>query len=174
MAVTRTLLRSIADKELSPKGIMGDLNKSLAFNNESNMFVTFFLGVIDLRTGIMQFANAGHNPPVIIKRHGEVSMFEQAKAIPLGLFEDFVFTESSMQLHEGDKIFAYTDGVNEAENQHEELFGDERMLQTIQANHKAHPKELIITMEKAVLSHVKDHPQSDDITMMTILYNGKT
>jgi phosphoserine phosphatase RsbU/P len=174
MAVTRTLLRSIADKDLSPKGIMGDLNKSLAFNNESNMFVTFFLGVIDLRTGILQFANAGHNPPVIIKRHGEVSMFEQAKAIPLGLFEDFAFTESSMQLHEGDKIFAYTDGVNEAENQHEELFGDERMLQTIQENQQAHPKDLIITMEKAVLSHVKDHPQSDDITMMTILYNGKT
>lgn len=174
MAVTRTLLRSIADKELSAKGIMEGLNKSLSFNNESNMFVTFFLGIIDLRTGIMQYANAGHNPPVIIKNKGEVRMFDKAKAIPLGLFEDFVFPELSLQLNEGDKIFAYTDGVNEAENQHEELFGDERMLRIIEGNQQAHPKDMILNMEHAILSFVNDHTQSDDITMMTILYNGKT
>ena len=111
MAVTLTLLRSIADKELSAKGIMEGLNKSLLFNNESNMFVTFFLGIIDLQTGIMQYANAGHNSPVIIKCKGEVRMFDKAKAIPLGLFEDFDFPELSLQLNEGDKIFAYTDGA---------------------------------------------------------------
>ncbi len=174
MAVTRTLLRSIADKESSAKGIMEGLNKSLASNNESNMFVTFFLGIIDLRTGIMQYANAGHNPPVIIKPDGQVRMFDKAKAIPLGLFEDFDFPELSLQLNEGDKIFAYTDGVNEAENQQEELFGDDRMLHIIQQNRDKHPKELILHLEEAVLSFVNDHTQSDDITMMTILYNGKT
>ncbi len=173
MAVTRTLLRSIADQEVSPKAIMQALNRSLAYNNESNMFVTFFLGIIDLNTGLLQYANAGHNPPVLIRNNGEVSMFEQAKAIPLGLFEDFIFPELSMQLNNGDKIFSYTDGVNEAENQHEELFGDDRMLKVIEAHLDAHPKVLIEKMMEAVETHVKDFPQSDDITMMTILHNGE-
>lgn len=173
MAVTRTLLRSIADKEKSPQGIMKSLNKSLAYNNESNMFVTFFLGIIDLYSGNMMYSNAGHNPPVWIKANGETSLINQARAIPLGLFEDFIFTESSLQLEHGDKIFAYTDGVNEAENNSEEFFGDDSMLAIIENNLNAKPKALITKMTAAIENHVMDHPQSDDITMMAILYDGK-
>lgn len=173
MAVTRTLLRSISDKEKSASAIMENLNKSLAYNNESNMFVTFFLGILDLNTGSLNYSNAGHNPPVIISNNGNVVMFETARAIPLGLFEDFKYTESEIKLTFGDMIFAYTDGVTEAENEKSILFGEDLMIETIKKSPThAHPRDLIKLMEVAIDDHVKGFPQSDDITMMTIKYNG--
>ena len=171
MAVTRTLLRSISDKEESPSRIMENLNKSLAYNNESNMFVTFFLGILDLETGLLQYANAGHNPPVLITCQNDIRMFETANAIPLGLFEDFAYPESQLQLNNGDMIFAYTDGVNEAENEQAILFGDEQMLHQLGKCKDPNPASLIHCLETAIESHVKGFPQSDDITMMTIMYN---
>lgn len=173
MAVTRTLVRSISDKESNPSVIVSNLNKSLALNNESSMFVTFFLGVLDLETGMLKYTNAGHNPPVIIRGNGNVDMFETTKFIPVGLFEDFEYRESSMQLEAGDKIFLYTDGVNEAENKDSMLFGDARLLEVIRNNVNASPRELIHRMEEGVMAHVNGHKQSDDITMMTIVYNGQ-
>lgn len=173
MAVTRTLLRSVADKVSSAAEIMENLNKSLAFNNESSMFVTFFLGIVDLENGKLQFSNAGHNPPVLIKRNGEVSLFETAKAIPLGLFEDFVYPASEIDLTNGDMIFAYTDGVTEAENEQSQLFGKSKMVDVIRNFKKSsNPGDLILEMEIAIDAHVKGSLQSDDITMMSILYNG--
>lgn len=172
MAMTRTLLRTISDKEKQPGAIMKALNKSLAHNNESNMFVTFFLGILDLKTGRLTYANAGHNPPVLICSKGGVEVFEPAKTIPLGLFEDFDYADASMELSPGDKIFTYTDGVSEAENQEKELFGEERMMAVLQGNRNLPPRECIALMEEAVDAHVKDYPQSDDLTMMSILYKG--
>lgn len=173
MAMTRTLLRTIADKEKSPARIMETLNRSLAFNNESNMFVTFFLGILDLRTGKLTYANAGHNPPLILrKENGKAEVFEPAKSIPLGLFEDFVYAEATREMQPGDKLFAYTDGVSEAENAAEELFGEDRMEQMLLLCREERPRGIIEKMEAAIDGHVKEHPQSDDITMLTIAFNG--
>lgn len=172
MAMTRTLLRTIADREKSPARIMEALNRSLAFNNESNMFVTFFLGILDLRTGNLHFANAGHNPPVILPANGGTKTFEAAKSIPLGLFEDFIYQDATLQLDPGDKIFAYTDGVSEAENKLNELFDEVRMLAILEKHGQASPRDLIRLMDAAIDLHVGEHPQSDDITMLTVAYNG--
>ncbi len=172
MAMTRTLLRTISDKESEPGAILSALNRSLSFNNESNMFVTFFLGIINLKTGMLKYANAGHNPPVLIHPGGEVEVFEPAGAIPLGLFEAYEYKGASMQLQPGDAIFTYTDGVSEAENQSMELFDETRMLDVLKAHGRMSPRELIDLLEHAVSEHVKDHEQSDDITMMSILFNG--
>lgn len=172
MAVTRTLVRSISDKEFAPSMIVSSLNKSLSSNNESSMFVTFFLGVLDLETGELRYSNAGHNPPVIIRKTGDVAMFEKTKFIPVGLFEDFEYGESSIQLGPGDKIFLYTDGVSEAENAESKLFGDENLMDIIRENVNASPRDLIHKMEEALALHVKGFTQSDDITMMTIVHNG--
>ncbi|MEI7831468.1 MAG: SpoIIE family protein phosphatase [Prolixibacteraceae bacterium] len=172
MAVTRTLVRSISDKEVSPSVIVTSLNKSLSDNNESSMFVTFFLGVLDLKTGLLKYCNAGHNPPVIIRGKGDVVMFEKTKYIPVGLFEDFDYQELSLQLEDGDKIFLYTDGVSEAENADNKLFGDDTLMNIVSQNAKATPRDLIHTMEAEIASHVNGFTQSDDITMMTIVYNG--
>ncbi len=172
MAMTRTLLRTIADREKSPALIMESLNRSLAFNNESNMFVTFFMGIIDLRTGILSFSNAGHNPPVLLSATGENKAFDISKSIPLGLFEDFKYTESSLQLNPGDRIFAYTDGVTEAENKSDELFEEDRMFSILEKQRQSSPRDMIRLMSVAIEDHVGEHPQSDDITMLTVAYNG--
>lgn len=172
MAVTRTLVRSISDNVHSPLAIMESLNKSISQNNDSNMFVTLFLGVLDLKTGELQYSNAGHNPPVLIRKRGEAIMFEKTKFIPAGLFEDFKYGESSIQLEPGDKLFLYTDGVSEAENSQGELFGEQAIMQIITNNITARPQELIDKMSEEISGHVNGYTQSDDITMMTIVYNG--
>lgn len=172
MAMTRTLLRTISDRESEPGKILESLNKSLAFNNESSMFVTFFLGILDLKTGMLQYANAGHNPPVLIRNKSEVEEFETATGIPLGLFEEYEYSSESRQLKPGDKIFAYTDGVSEAENAKHELFEEENVMAELKACSDRDTRGLIAGMETAVQSHVNGYEQSDDITMMAVHYKG--
>jgi sigma-B regulation protein RsbU (phosphoserine phosphatase) len=172
MAVTRTLVRSISDNVHSPSTIVESLNRSISQNNDSNMFVTLFLGVLDLKTGELLYTNAGHNPPVLIRKNGETFMFEKTKFIPAGLFEDFKYGESSLKLESGDKLFLYTDGVSEAENVQGDLFGEHSVMQIINNNINARPQELINIMGNEISAHVNGYTQSDDITMMTIVYNG--
>jgi sigma-B regulation protein RsbU (phosphoserine phosphatase) len=172
MAVTRTLLRTIADTTQSPSEMLNTLNKSLAFNNKANMFVTFFLGILDLETGELKFANAGHNPPLLIKSNGEVELFEVAGGIPLGLFSSYEYPESTITLSAGDKIFGFTDGVNEAENAQEEQFEDERILEYITKFANKNPRELVDAMSVELEDFVQGYVQSDDITMMAVAFNG--
>lgn len=170
MAVTRTLLRSIADKMKTVRSITKILNESLAMNNDSCMFVTFFLGILDLKHGILKYTNAGHNPPVVIRKGGEVMQLASNNSIPLGLDEHFYFEEAEISLNAGDKLFLFTDGVSEAENIQSVLFGEDRVIKEIEKLKNAGPKALIHGMESAIDDHVADFPQSDDITMMTIMY----
>lgn len=173
MAVTRTLLRSTADKEKSAAEIVSSINTTLSLNNDSNMFVTFFLGILDIQKGELKYCNAGHNPPVLIRNQQEVSFFNITKAIPLGLFENYVYAEESIQVNPNDQLFLYTDGLTEAEDVHNNLVGDAQLLQVIRDHASAPPKELIEVVTKAVADHVKGHTQSDDLTMMSISYHGK-
>ena len=135
------------------------------------MFVTFFLGVLNLETGELSYCNAGHNPPVIIRKDGSAVMIEKTKFIPVALFEDFQYEELTLQLRHGDKVFLYTDGVTEAENADNKLFGDEKLMEIVRENIAVSPRELINKVEEAVAIHVDGYTQSDDITMMTIFYN---
>jgi sigma-B regulation protein RsbU (phosphoserine phosphatase) len=172
MAVTRALLRSVADKEHVPEMILGNLNKSLSVNNDSCMFVTFFCGILNLDTGMLSFSNAGHNAPCVIRANGETEMLTMPVSIPLGIQDDYSFTGHTFQLNKGDKIFAYTDGVSEAENSSQELFGEDAIIKVIQKNSQCDPRTLIKNMEAALDEHVAGYDQSDDITMMTISYAG--
>lgn len=172
MAVTRTLLRSVADKNGSPAAFVNSLNRSLSYNNESSMFVTFFVGVLNLKNGEVRFANAGHNPPVIIRSGGEVEMLELKKSIPIGLFDNMQFSESSVRLRKGDKFFMYTDGVTEAEDCSMNLYSTERLLKVLKENKQELPEALIKSVGKDLNLHVCSNPQSDDITMMAIIYYG--
>lgn len=172
MAVTRTLLRSVADKHKTSAQIVSSINKTLSFNNESNMFVTFFLGILDIKTGELKYCNAGHNPPVVIRNREDVSFFNITKAIPIGLFEDYNYTEEVMQLAVGDQVFLYTDGLTEAEDVNNNLFGDNLLLQILHEHACGTPHQLIEEATKAVALHVNGHIQSDDLTMMSIIYYG--
>ena len=172
MAVTRTLLRSVADKDKTTAEIVSSINKTLSFNNESNMFVTFFLGILDIHKGELKYCNAGHNPPILIKNKKDVSYFNITKAIPVGLFDTYEYTEESIRIAPDDQIFLYTDGLTEAEDVNNNLFGDDLLLQVIGQHAAASPREMIEAATKAVADHVKGHTQSDDLTMMSISYFG--
>lgn len=173
MAVTRTLLRSTANKEKSTAEIVNSINKTLSLNNESNMFVTFFLGVLDIREGVLKYCNAGHNPPILIRNKKDVSYFNITKGIPVGLFDTYAYTEESILMAPDDQIFLYTDGLSEAEDANNNLFGDDLLLQVIGQHASASPRSMIEAATAAVADHVKGHTQSDDLTMMSIIYHGK-
>lgn len=173
MAITRTLLRTIAPKQHSPREIVKALNQSLSQGNESSMFVTFFLGIIDIENGHLRYANAGHNPPAIIHAGGDVELFETSKDIPIGLFENYDFNESDRYLAKDDRIFLYTDGITEAENWEQELYSEQRLIDTLSSLKTLVPIEIVMSVAKDVVVHVNDNLQSDDLTMMCIIYSGR-
>ncbi|HKK09969.1 MAG TPA: SpoIIE family protein phosphatase, partial [Bacteroidales bacterium] len=173
MAVTRTLLRSLAPKQRSPKKIADALNNSLAQGNESSMFVTFFLGILDIETGELKYTNAGHNPPILMQDGNGTEYFEITKDIPVGLFEDYNYTEMERTIRKNDRIFFYTDGITEAENLKEELYSDEKLLHLLTSTESLSPAEIINVVEQDVKTHVGDNEQSDDLTMMCVIYYGK-
>ena len=172
MAVTRTLLRSLAPNQLSTAVIVNALNKSLSAGNESNMFVTFFLGILDVESGILKYSNAGHNPPLLVHPDGATEFFELTKDIPVGLFDDFDYGEKERVLSKNDKLFLYTDGVTEAEDAEEKLYSDQKLIDCVKFNYKSQPKELIYVVAEDIALHVKGNQQSDDLTMLSIVYYG--
>lgn len=173
MAITRTLLRTIAPNQPKASIIVNTLNNSLVSGNESSMFVTFFIGILNIETGHLNYVNAGHNPPVIIHPNEEPEMFEITNQIPLGLFADFDYTRKQRTLKNGDRLFLYTDGITEAENCDQELYSDKRLLNILSEVKNLEPVEIVMKVAEDVVVHVNDYLQSDDLTMMCIIFNGK-
>ncbi len=169
MAVTRSLFRSLSSYVNSPAQIVSQMNDSLAGEgNDQNMFVTLFLGILDLSSGKLMYCNAGHDAPVWLSALGEsgLSYLPCAPNLPLGVLSCFTYTEQFAQLKAGDALFLYTDGLTEAENSAHELFGKERMLQVIgnMASGSSSP-DLVDAMTKGIRTFVKEAEQSDDLTM---------
>ena len=166
MAVTRSLFRTLATHEKSPGRIVTAMNESMSDMNESMMFVTFFCGVLDMKSGHLCYCNAGHNAPVILNT--TKSLLPVVSNIPLGIVAGAAFQEQETDMRYDDALFLYTDGVTEAENAKHELFGDTRMLNTLSGlkGSRSHLEE----MQKAIDVFVGDAPQSDDITMLIIHY----
>ena len=168
MAVTRFLFRNVASYTQHPHQIAVALNEALSTNNDAGMFVTLFLAVLDLRSGHLSFSNAGHNPPLLVG-DAVVSTLSCDANIPVGVMSGFDYTEQHLQLHPGDSIFLYTDGLNEAEDSHHQQFGIERVQQVARTSAN-HPQRLIEAMTASVKSFVGDAEQSDDLTMLAVKY----
>ena len=166
MAVTRSLFRTVAAHEKSPGRIVTAMNESMSDMNESTMFVTFFCGVLDMKTGHLRYCNAGHNAPVLLNT--AKAPLPVVSNVPLGIVAGTVFQEQETDLKYDDALFLYTDGVTEAENAKHELFGEERMVDALSGlkGSKANLEE----MQKALDAFVGDTPQSDDITMLFVHY----
>lgn len=172
MVVTRTLLRSIATKDVPITKIVQALNNSLSQDNDSQMFVTFFLGILDLKTGDLEYVNAGHNPPVILTRSEDPAFADMTGDMALGFMEGIVFKAAKIKLKSGDTIFSYTDGVTEAANHQHELYSDERLISVIKEHQVCSAREIIEKMYQDVNQHAAGAEQSDDITMLAIQYRG--
>ena len=170
MAVTRSLFRNISAYTQQPDQIAIALNDALSSNNDMGMFVTLFLGVVDLASGHLSYTNAGHNPPLLLT-DDDVSVISCDANLPAGVMSGHQFTEQHLQLKSGDSIFLYTDGLNEAENASLQQFGMERMMQLAKVTVRK-PLPLIEAMMSSVQLFVGDAEQSDDLTMLAIQYTN--
>lgn len=171
MAVTRSLLRIVAAQESRPERIITSINNMMSDMNDSNMFVTLFVGVLDLPTGRFRYCNAGHNAPIIINGDtGKAAKMDVKPNLPVAILQGMKFETQETVIRPGTTIFLYTDGLTEAENASKELFGEERMLS--QASEMAHmpAQQQIDRMLDAVHRHVDGAEQSDDLTMTSIIY----
>ena len=171
MAVIRAMFRTIAAHEALPDRIATSLNETMAEGNDSNMFVTFFVGVLDLPTGRLRYCNAGHDQPLLIG--GKVGLLPCDSNIPVGVMAGWKFTLQETIIDPQTTIFLYTDGLTEAENLQHMQFGEQRVKETAEKLMKAGehvPDILIDKMTDAVHAFVGEAEQSDDLTMLGIQY----
>ena len=162
MAVSRTLFRNIAVHTAEPGHIVETMNNAISDSNDSSMFVTLFVGVLDLQTGHLRYCNAGHNAPYV-----QGAQLPCNPNLPVGAMPDWRFEEQTVDLAEDAILFLYTDGLTEAENAQQALFGDKRVAEVI-SSFEGSPEALIETMTAAVRQFVGDTEQSDDLTMLAI------
>ena len=160
MAVTRNLFRVVAQQELPPAEIARQINDTLSEDNEQGMFVTMIIGVINLKTGKMDYCNCGHNPPVV-----EDEFMQLEANVPIGLFSGFEFTGETIDNVENTMFMIYTDGLNEAENEAHEQYGDDRLLECMK-HHPASAKATVISLQDSVAQHVAGAEPSDDLTIL--------
>ena len=170
MAGTTSLFRNIATYTEEPSHIVFAINQNLTANNDTGMFVTLFVGMLDLTTGKMNYCNAGHNPPLILA-NGEVKEILGEVNIAAGVIPDFEFLEDHLEMNPGDTIFLYTDGLSEAENIDSQEYGEERVLQVAERT-VSKPQTLIEVMTEQVQLFVGEAEQSDDLTMLAIEYTN--
>lgn len=172
MAMSMTLLKATALGGLPPREILARVNGELSRDNEVNMFVTVFCGILDTSTGEVVYANAGHNPPLVLRGGGETMFLKKVNGPALGILEGAVYRDESLRLDAGDSIFLYTDGVTEAMNPAEELFGDERLLATLESLAGRPPAETAAAVMEKVGEFTAGAPPSDDLTIMVLHYKG--
>ena len=172
MAVTRSLFRTVSGHETSPSRILTHMNESMSQGNESNMFVTFFVGVLDLTTGQLRYCNAGHNAPLLI-HDGTARPIKTVPNLPIGVSADMHFVQQEMALPSVSSLFLYTDGLTEAEDAAHNLFGESRLEDAARGVSSLSASEQVSGIHDAVRAHVKDAPQSDDLTMLCIRFLGQ-
>ena len=171
MAVTRSLFRSVSAHETSPLRIVTLMNDSMSETNENNMFVTFFLGVLDLTTGHLRYCNAGHNAPV---RMGKelAEPLDVVPNLPLGIMNGMRYKEQETDLASGEGLFLYTDGLTEAENVDHVLFGTEKMLEAVYRNGGEKAGNQLKSMATEVKAHIHGCEPSDDLTMLVVRFTN--
>lgn len=172
MMTSKTLLKSFAETGCEVNEVFTSANAKLCENNDAAMFVTAWMGVLDIKTGLVEFANAGHNPPLIRHKDGSFEYLKSRAGFVLAGMEGLKYRKNELQLGEGDEVFLYTDGVTEATNSENELYGEERLLNFMNTLHDL-PAEAVCNAVKAdVDAFVGEAPQFDDITMVYLKYNG--
>ena len=172
MMMTKILLTNIAKQGRTPAEILSETNTAICDHNREEMFVTVWLGILELSTGKLTAANAGHEYPVIMK-DGRFSLMKDKHGFIIGGVDGMKYTEYEIGLEPGDKLFLYTDGIPEATDAEQRMFGTERMIQALNKDPKAAPKTILNCIRTEVDAFVKDAEQFDDLTMLCVEYRGK-
>lgn len=173
MMISKTLIKSAAQAGLSPKEVLEKVNNQLCENNKAEMFVTVWLGILEISTGKMICANAGHEYPAIKRKDGSFELFKDRHGFVLAGMENARYKEYELELAKGDSIFVYTDGVAEATNSGEELYGTERMINALNKQQNISCESLLEIVHQDVDEFVAEAPQFDDITMLCLEFGER-
>lgn len=173
MTVSRTLLRAHAGGHIdNPGECMQMVNNTLNKDNTNMMFVTTFYGIFNVQSGELIYSNAGHNPPFIIRKGGEVEAMTKTHGMALGVMEDLDYKSDKVILNPGDVFFSYTDGVTEAEGPESKQFGEQSLIKLLDKYRDLAVNELVNTIRSDISEFAAGYPQSDDITMLGIRFKA--
>ncbi len=171
MAVSRTLIRATGIKGISTEECMSYVNKLLCSESVSCMFVTVFYGILSTSTGEIEYVNAGHNPPYVLSGNS-INRVDMTGGIILGCIDDFNYSSKKLKLNPGDSLFLFTDGVTEAINRNDEMYGEESLIAFLK-EYSSHPIEEVVKESNLSVTRFSDGtPQSDDITLLAVRYHG--
>ena len=172
MMASKIILQSVAMMGHSPAEILRRTNDAICSNNEAQMFVTVWMGILELSTGKLTAANAGHEFPAIRRPNGAFELFKDRHGFVIGGMEGVRYKEYELQLEPGSKLFVYTDGVAEATSAEKELYGTERMIDALNTDPEASPQKILKNVRASVDGFVKEAEQFDDLTMLCVEYKG--
>ena len=173
MMTAKTIIKDLAESGMAVNDIFTKANEKLCENNESGMFVTAWMGILDLTTGNVKFANAGHNPPLLKRANGSFEYLKTRAGFVLAGMEGIRYRAGEITLNPGDRIFLYTDGVPEATNTENKLYGEDRLLAFMNQNSNVKATELLPALKANIDEFVGEAPQFDDITMLMLDYKPK-
>ena len=173
MAITKILIKTKATQGLSPEVILARVNEDLSLDNPSMMFVTVFLGVLNVRTGELVYCNGGHPSPYVLRKTGEIDALPATGGMALGIVGDFAYRSRSVMLQKNDTVFIYSDGVTEATDAQYQLFGDNRLVAALNGLQDQHLNIITDGVLTVIEAFAQNEPQADDITMMAVRYSGK-
>lgn len=175
MVIAKTLIKNHAQIGLAPARVFETVNDQLCESNDAGMFVTAFMGILEIETGKFTYANAGHNPPLLSREGRPFEWLETAPGFVLAGMEGISFTEREIMLHEGDRLFLYTDGVTEALNQEQDLYTERRLLQFFNSGvmDQKSVEEILEAESGDIRRFASGAAQADDITMLVLKINGR-
>jgi phosphoserine phosphatase RsbU/P len=172
MAVARTNLRDLAAHYTDPGACLAQTNRALCAQNPMDLFVTVFYGVLDPRTGVMHYANGGHNPPYLRRAGGHIEALDGRGSLVLGVMPDVEFPDHTLQLHSGDRLVLYTDGLTETFNCANEGYGSERLIAHLRAHGDLSPAVVVEGLCDSVRGFRGAAAQADDITLAVVAWDG--
>jgi serine phosphatase RsbU (regulator of sigma subunit) len=172
MMTAKTLIKSLAEAGLSVNDIFTVANQKLCENNDAGMFVTAWMGILDLKTGVVTFANAGHNPPLVCRSDGSFEYYKVRPGFVLAGMEGIKYRKNELQLAPGDVIYLYTDGVTEATDLNENLYGEEKLKNLLNSLPHSDTETICKAVKNDVDVFVGEAPQFDDITMLCLKYKA--
>jgi serine phosphatase RsbU (regulator of sigma subunit) len=172
MACKITLIHNIKTIKDSPARILKKTNQAICAHNPEDMFVTIWLGILDLKDGTLRCSNAGHEYPILKQPEGSFELVHDKHGLVIGSYEESLYPEYTLKLEKGSTLFVYTDGLPEASDVNGKQLGIERVLELLNRNPDKTPKEVLDSMKKAVADYTKDREPFDDLTMLCLRYNG--
>ena len=168
MTISKTIIKNQLQLGLSPEVAISNANKQLCESDDAGLFVTCWAGVYNTETGELKFVNAGHNPPVIVRKGQKPELIKQKKGFVLAGLDGYQYQSEQLQLNKGDEMFFYTDGVTEATNSNNELYGEERLLNCLENCNEELVNNQVIILKADIDKFVGDREQFDDITIMAM------